>query len=292
MDKVAAEFGHGKSLYDVLEIFPTANPSEIKKAYFKIALKCHPDKCPGDAAAKGRFQALSLVHSVLSDPERRSLYDETGEVSEDGETTNKDTGDTWFEYWRALFPKITVGDIESFGNKYQGSHEERDDVFDAYKKCRGRMSAVINSIMLATEADENRFREMIELAIKRDDVPAFSVFQKGAKRAGSSKSKGKRKAKEAAEAEELASMLKQRNQERVESDSLSIQRAQQFNNMVSSLEKRYGGEKKSSGRSNRGKRAKDGTKKSAKVLHSDVPDMDDDEFQRIQKKILKNRSKR
>lgn len=230
---------------------------------------------------------------MLSDPERRPLYDETGEVSEDGDNTSTDTGETWFEYWRALFPKITVGDIESFGKKYQGSHEEMNDVCNAYKKNRGRMSAVIDSIMLATEADEDRFREMIELAIKRDDVPDFSAFRKGAKRAGASKSKGKRKAKEAAEAEELASMLKQRNQERVGNASLSIERTQQFNRMVSSLEERFGGGKKSSGNSTRGKRAKDGTKKDGrKVPPPDVPDIDDDEFQRIQKKIIENRSKR
>lgn len=49
----------------------------------------HPDKCPGDAAAKGRFQALSVVHSVLSDPERRSLYDETGEVADEGDASDE-----------------------------------------------------------------------------------------------------------------------------------------------------------------------------------------------------------
>lgn len=40
MERIAAEFGEGKSLYDVLEIPSTASSSEVKKAYFKIALKC------------------------------------------------------------------------------------------------------------------------------------------------------------------------------------------------------------------------------------------------------------
>lgn len=55
----------------------------------------HPDKCPGDEAAKGRFQALSLVHSVLSDPERRSLYDESGEVEEESHDDKAEEGDLW-----------------------------------------------------------------------------------------------------------------------------------------------------------------------------------------------------
>ncbi|CAN0503162.1 unnamed protein product [Ectocarpus sp. 8 AP-2014] len=117
MDTVAAEFGKGKSLYDILDIPPTATAGVIKKAYFKLALKCHPDKCPGDDAAKGLFQALSLVHSVLSDPERRSLYDETGDIAEEGQDDKAEGEES--QYWRTLFPKITVADIESFGNKYQ-----------------------------------------------------------------------------------------------------------------------------------------------------------------------------
>ncbi|CAM9412110.1 unnamed protein product [Ascophyllum nodosum] len=253
----------------------------------------HPDKCPGDSAAKGRFQALSLVHSVLSDPERRTLYDETGEITEDSDDTNESSGDTWFEYWRALFPKITVADIESFGKKYQRSQEERDDVLDAYKKCRGEMSAMIDSIMLATEADEDRFREIIELAIQQDNLPVFPTFRKGAKRPRS-KSKGKRKAKEAAEAEEeLASIMKQRDQEKNKgTTSMSTHRARQFNDMVSSLEKRYGGGEKgsSSGKGAKGKRPQDG-KKNKKVPSPDISDIDDEEFERIQKKILKDRSK-
>lgn len=56
----------------------------------------HPDKCPGDEAAKGRFQALSLVHSVLSDPERRSLYDDTGDVDEEGQDDRSKDGDLWY----------------------------------------------------------------------------------------------------------------------------------------------------------------------------------------------------
>lgn len=55
----------------------------------------HPDKCPGDEAAKGRFQALSLIHSVLSDPDRRSIYDETGDVVEEGQDNKTEDEELW-----------------------------------------------------------------------------------------------------------------------------------------------------------------------------------------------------
>lgn len=63
--------------------------------YSPPRLAQHPDKCPGDDAAKGRFQALSLVHSVLSDPERRSLYDETGDIAEEGQDGNAEGEELW-----------------------------------------------------------------------------------------------------------------------------------------------------------------------------------------------------
>lgn len=40
MDSIAAEFGEGKSLYEILDVPSTATPASIKKAYFKLALKC------------------------------------------------------------------------------------------------------------------------------------------------------------------------------------------------------------------------------------------------------------
>jgi DnaJ-class molecular chaperone len=55
----------------------------------------HPDKCPGDETAHARFQALGMVHSVLSDPEKRAVYDETGEVPGDESEFNEATYDMW-----------------------------------------------------------------------------------------------------------------------------------------------------------------------------------------------------
>ncbi|CAM9421428.1 unnamed protein product [Ectocarpus fasciculatus] len=235
MDVVAAEFGEGKSLYDILDIPPTATAGVIKKAYFKLALKCHPDKCPGDDAAKGRFQALSLIHSVLSDPERRSLYDETGDIAEEGQDDGAEGEELWSHYWRTLFPKITVADIESFGNKYQGSDEEKRDVLGAYKKHKGKMAAVMDSTMLASAADEDRFRAMIDAAIESKEVSAFAAYRKGAKASVGSKQFAKKRQakidKEAAEAQELMAMIKGRNTDK-EAGSLSTRRGKEFNNLV------------------------------------------------------------
>jgi DnaJ homolog subfamily B member 4 len=65
-------------LYDALGVASSASQDEIKKAYKKAALKWHPDKNKDNPAASDKFKEVSQAYEVLSDPEKRKVYDQYG----------------------------------------------------------------------------------------------------------------------------------------------------------------------------------------------------------------------
>src|SRR3954471_1532413 len=67
-----------RDYYATLGVPRTATQAEIKKQFRKLARQHHPDVNKGDAKAEQRFKELSEANEVLSDPEKRKLYDQLG----------------------------------------------------------------------------------------------------------------------------------------------------------------------------------------------------------------------
>lgn len=70
----------GESLYQILGLEKGATPEEIKKAYRKLALRYHPDKNPDNPEAVERFKEINNANSILSDENKRRIYDEYGSM--------------------------------------------------------------------------------------------------------------------------------------------------------------------------------------------------------------------
>jgi molecular chaperone DnaJ len=71
-------------LYETLSVARDASGDELKKAYRKLAVKYHPDKNPGDAAAEAKFKEISSAYDNLKDPDKRAAYDRYGHAAFQG----------------------------------------------------------------------------------------------------------------------------------------------------------------------------------------------------------------
>jgi molecular chaperone DnaJ len=97
-----------RDYYEVLSVDRGASADEVRKAYKREALKHHPDRNPGDAAAEAKFKACNEAYQVLSDDEKRRIYDQFGHAGLEGGGGFQGVGDV-FAHMQDLFAEMFSG---------------------------------------------------------------------------------------------------------------------------------------------------------------------------------------
>lgn len=262
--------------YQTLELPTTATPLEIKRQYKKLSLQYHPDKIQQlnskeDAA---RFPEIQFAYSILSDANKRRLYDTTGSLGLAADAT--DDAFDWKEYFRSTTEKITIDMIEEDRLKYQGLAEERDDILRNFLYYEGDFLKLFEVIphLEFDETQESRVFGIVEDAVAADeltlDKSMASTWQKYQK---SRKTKVKQVLKKMArEAQDASRLAKKLGQQRTLSEGdlkalIQKRNLGRMDSLILGLEAKYGNPK---------------GKKRGPL---------DEEFEKIQEKMLKNRKK-
>ncbi|NCC47987.1 MAG: J domain-containing protein, partial [Clostridia bacterium] len=111
-----------RDYYEVLGVSKSAADDELKKAYRKQAKQYHPDLNPGDKEAEAKFKEANEAYAVLSDPEKRRVYDQYGHAGVDGQGFGGFGGAGFDIALEDLFGSFFGGGFGGFGG---GSRRQR-----------------------------------------------------------------------------------------------------------------------------------------------------------------------
>ena len=113
-----------RDYYDVLGIRKGADEKEIKKAYRKLAKKYHPDVNPGDKEAEKNFKEVTEAYNVLSDAEKKKLYDQYGFAAFEEGGAGSQSGQHFYQSYGG--PDFGTGGYHEY--HFEGGN--MDDIFD------------------------------------------------------------------------------------------------------------------------------------------------------------------
>lgn len=240
---VCEEYFGTRDIYELFEVPKDALPKDVKKAYYKLSLKVHPDRVSEEEKERAteKFKILSKLHQVLSDKDKRALYDEQG-IIEDDDDDYESKLTNWLELWKKIFKPLTTEDIDNYQREYVGSELERNDIKKAYLSGRGCINSMFNDVPFIQVKDEPRLQKIVRELIDAGEVPEYKIFtQEPAQKRNRRHKKYERESKEAAE---IKKKLQAKSDISLEQQIMkrSQERASNFDSLLDKLMEKYGGE--------------------------------------------------
>jgi len=152
-----------RDYYEILGVNRNASAEDIKKAYRKLAVKYHPDKNPGDKAAEEKFKEASNAYSILSDPEKRRVYDTRGHAGIHG------MGFEGYTNMDDIFANLNLNDI--FGRTaYGGFGDAFGDVFGQQRRTTRNFRARDLRINLAIPFADAALGTQKEVSVREKNI--------------------------------------------------------------------------------------------------------------------------
>ncbi|KAI5188763.1 DnaJ-like protein subfamily C member 9 [Nematocida minor] len=167
-----------------------STPEEIRKRYRVLSMKMHPDR-PGGSEEK--FVQLNQAYEVLTQTEERDM--------------------------------ITKNMFDRFRAMYAGSEEEKTELIDLYKKHKGQMAKIIDSLLLGEDEQEERYRKILDAEIEEKKIPEFPKYK--AKLLILNKKRQAKRQREREAAEVLAKDMEERASARKERYNRMIERLEE-----------------------------------------------------------------
>ena len=210
------------NLYSLLGVEKTATNAEIKKAYRRLVFMYHPDKNKTDPDAGAKFANISRAYKILSNPDSRKIYDDTGDY--DDEDAEKINISETLNYFRKIHnPK----DIEIFQKKYLNSKDEEEDLINFYKSNDGDIKKILEWIPFSKNEDVPRYIKIYEKLFKNKTLTKNKKFEE-------SKNKVELLKEDAEEAKEA-----QTEMEKLTKAIMGKKRKRNYNEYLDNLKERY-----------------------------------------------------
>ena len=210
------------NLYSLLGVEKTATNAEIKKAYRRLVFVYHPDKNKTDPDAGSKFANITRAYKILSNPDSRRIYDETGDY--DDEDEGKINIAETLNYFRKIYsPK----DIESFHDKYINSKDEEEDLINFYNSNGGDIKKILEWIPYSTNDDVQRYIKISEKLFKKKTLTKTKKFDE-------TKNKVELLKEDAEEAKEA-----EKEMDNLTKAIIGNKRKRNFSNYLDNLKERY-----------------------------------------------------